>query len=230
MGHINIIGRRQVVIVGRTQETVAVGHHFQHADARQDTIKVILLFLRLLRLVVIVLIVCVLFLVVIVLILIVIVLVDGLFIGNLLVGGRLYDGLHGRQKFLFGGGERKHLIEHGFGIRMAEYDALGFFLRGGFLAGRLGFRFLLLRCPFCYGFDAEMFLLDKLPVIGFPALFCRRIVFNGGTGSRFFCRAVSSIRYGNGILARTTSFLPYFGRLTIPYFFLFLVFFNLYSG
>ncbi|OAV63571.1 hypothetical protein Barb6_03662 [Bacteroidales bacterium Barb6] len=56
-----------------------------------------MLFLRLLRLVVIVLIVYVLFLVLIVLVLlIIIVLTDGLFINNLLVGGRLCNGRSGR--------------------------------------------------------------------------------------------------------------------------------------
>ena len=36
---IDVIRRRQVIVIGRTQETVAVGHHFQHAFALDDAIE-----------------------------------------------------------------------------------------------------------------------------------------------------------------------------------------------
>ncbi|OAV63570.1 hypothetical protein Barb6_03661 [Bacteroidales bacterium Barb6] len=111
---------------------------------------------------------------------------------------------------------------------MAEYDTLGFFFLCDFLAGRLDFRFLFLHCPFRYCFGAETLLGGGWLITGFSALFCQRVVFNDRAGGWFFCRAVGGFCCGNRVLTWTTSFLLYFGRLTVLSFFL--VFFNLFSG
>ena len=44
--YVNIIRGSQVVIIGRTQETISVRHHFQHTDTCQYTVKLILFFLH----------------------------------------------------------------------------------------------------------------------------------------------------------------------------------------
>ena len=39
--HIDVIGRGEVIVITRTQETVALGHYLQHALRLQDAIKVV---------------------------------------------------------------------------------------------------------------------------------------------------------------------------------------------